>query len=111
MTARIFWSLRKTRGHILRLRAVALALRGPRLQFHIAFLVLLTPTLLHAELRRIEVRRRDDFGRYERIVGRAFFSVDPKLPANRNIADIDFAPTNAEAQVEFSSDLLYFRPK
>jgi hypothetical protein len=76
----------------------------------IFLLLLLTPPL-HAELRRIEVRRRDDFGKYERIIGRAFFSVDPKLSANRNIADIDFAPKNAKAQVEFSGDLLYFRPK
>jgi hypothetical protein len=76
----------------------------------IFLLLLLTPSL-HAELRRIEVRRRDDFDKYERIIGRAFFSVDPKLSANRNIADIDFAPKNAEAQVEFSGDLLYFRPK
>jgi hypothetical protein len=66
---------------------------------------------LHAELRRIDVRRRDDFGKYERIIGRAFFSVDPKLLANRNIADIAFAPKNAEGQVEFSGDLLYFLPK
>src|SRR5437762_70406 len=66
---------------------------------------------LHAELRRIEVRRRDDFGKYERIIGRAFFSVDPKPLANRNIADMLLAPRNAEGRVEFSGDLLYFRPK
>jgi hypothetical protein len=75
------------------------------------FLLFFVTPSLHAELRRIEVRRRDDFGKYERIIGRAFFSVDPKLPANRSIADIDFAPKNAQAQVEFSGDLLYFRPK
>ena len=72
---------------------------------------LLAPSLLHAELRRIEVRRQDDFGKYERIIGRAFFSVDPALPANRSIADIALAPKNAQGQVEFSGDLLYFRPK
>src|SRR5438105_701760 len=99
---------KRTRVQLLWLRATALALRGPRLQF--LLFLLLTPTL-HAELRRIEVRRRDDFGKYERVIGRAFFSVDPKLPANRNIADIDLAPKDAEGQVEFSGDLLYYRPK
>ncbi len=33
------------------------------------------------------------------------------LPANRAIADIDHAPRNASGKVEFSSDLLFFRPK
>ena len=66
------------------------------------------PDLLHAELRRVEVRRQDDFGTYERTIGRAFFSVDPRLPANQHIADVAFAPKNAGGQVEFSGDLLYF---
>ena len=80
------------------------------------FLALLALTLLQsipvrAELRRIEVRRRDDFGTYERIIGRAFFAVDPALAANHGIADVDLAPKNTNGQVEFSGDLLYFRPK
>src|SRR5688572_11353056 len=32
-------------------------------------------------------------------------------PANRGIADIDHAPRNTSGKVEFSSDLLFFRPK
>jgi hypothetical protein len=80
------------------------------------FLALLALTLfqtapLRAEVRRIEVRRRDDFGTYERIIGRVFFALDSALAANRVIADIDFAPKNTEGQVEFSGDLLFFRPK
>src|SRR4029077_7268456 len=59
----------------------------------------------------IEVRRRDDVGAHERVVGRVYFAIDPKLGANRTIADIDLAPTNASGKVEFSSDLLFFRPK
>jgi len=66
---------------------------------------------INAELKRIEVRQRDDFGNHERIIGRAYFSVDPKLPANRRITDLALAPKNAEGQVEFSGDLLYFQPK
>src|ERR1700687_5039896 len=44
-------------------------------------------------------------GPYERIVAKAHFAVDPKLPANRIIADIDLAPRNAEGKVELSADL------
>jgi len=74
-------------------------------------LILLQTAPLRAELRRIEVRRRDDFGTYERIIGRAFFAVDPALAANGGIADLKFAPKNADGQVEFAGDLLYFRPR
>ena len=45
------------------------------------------------------------------MIGRVHFAIDPKLPANRAIADIDLAPKNAAGKVEFSSDLLFFRPK
>jgi hypothetical protein len=64
-----------------------------------------------AEVVRIDVRRRDDFGTHERVIGRVHFAVDPALTANRGIADIDRAPRNAAGRVEFSSDLLFFRPK
>lgn len=64
-----------------------------------------------AEVVRIDVQRRDDWGSYERIIGRVYFEIDPRAPANRAIADIDHAPKNASGKVEFSSDLLFFRPK
>src|SRR5262245_50647788 len=74
-------------------------------------LMLMQTTPLCAELRRIEVQRRDDFGTYERIIGRAFFAVDATLAANARIADINFAPKSTNGLVEVSGDLLYFRPK
>jgi hypothetical protein len=77
----------------------------------ICALVLLVAQVASAEVIRIDVYRRDDFGTHERIIGRVYFSVDPKLPANRAIADIDFARTNTDGKIEFSSDLLFFRPK
>jgi hypothetical protein len=64
-----------------------------------------------AEVVRIDVRRRDDWGTHERIIGRVHFAIDPMAPANRAIADIDHAPRNAGGKVEFSSDVLFFRPK
>jgi hypothetical protein len=69
---------------------------------------------------RIEVTERSDVlmpanagaaGPYERIVGKVHFAIDPKLPVNQVISDIDLAPRNAEGLVEFAADLYLFRPK
>ncbi len=73
--------------------------------------LLLCATLATAEVQRIEIQTHTTEGPYERIVARVFFAVDPKAPANQNIADIALAPLNAQGKVEFSSDLLLLRPK
>jgi hypothetical protein len=76
----------------------------------------LSPAALH----RIYVDERTDVlngqsfgsaGPYERITGRAHFLVDPDLPANRIIADIDKAPRNDEGKVEFSADIYILKPR
>jgi hypothetical protein len=72
---------------------------------------LLLATSASAEVVRIEIRRRDTFGNYERLIGRVFFAIDPANPANREIADLRLAPRNANGLVEFSGDVLFFRPK
>jgi hypothetical protein len=74
-------------------------------------LLLLVAHVASAEVVHIDVSRRDDFGTYERVIGRVRFEVDPALPANRAIVDLDKAPTNDAGKVEFSSDVLFFRPK
>ncbi len=69
---------------------------------------------------RVEVSKRSDVlggksfgsaGPYERMVGKVFFAVDPNLPANKIITDIDKAPRNAKGLVEFSSDLYVIKPR
>src|ERR1700694_1244990 len=64
--------------------------------------------LLSGAVDRIELSERSDVldgksfgtaGPYERMIGKVFFSVDPKNTANRNIADIDFAPVNEKGLV------------
>ena len=76
--------------------------------------------LAQAALVRIELSERSDVldgksfgpaGPYERLVGKAYFAVDPKNPANRIIADIDNAPRNDQGLVEFSSDLYILKPR
>src|SRR5882757_2522106 len=66
-----------------------------------------------AEVTRVEVITRTDVAGYdyEQIKGKVYFSVDPKNPLNQRIADIDKAPKGADGRVEFSADLLAFRPK
>jgi len=79
---------------------------------NILFLLILC-TIASAAVTRIEVTGRTDIPgfNYERVTGKAYFAVDPKLAANRRIADIDLAPRNDKGLVEFSSDIMIFRPK
>lgn len=50
-------------------------------------------------------------GPYEQLVTRAYFAVDPKLPANANIVDLQLAPKNEQGLVEFSADVVVLKPR
>ena len=76
-----------------------------------AALLVLGCTFATAEVERIEIRSRTSEGPYERLVGRVYYAVDPKLAANRGITDLALAPTNSEGKVEFSGDLMIWRAK
>lgn len=67
----------------------------------------------HAAVTRVEIASRADVPNtnYERIIGKVYFAVDPKLPNNQIIRDIALAPVNAKGLVEFSSDLYVLQPK
>jgi hypothetical protein len=49
-------------------------------------------------------------GAYEKIRGRAWFALDPRLAANAAIRDLAKAPTDAQGKVEFSADFFMMRP-
>jgi hypothetical protein len=49
-------------------------------------------------------------GSYEKLEGRAHFSLDPKDPANQKIVDLRKAPVDADGRVRFSSDLYILKP-
>ena len=83
-------------------------------------LSLLLPAILPAALVRIEVSERSDVldgkpfaaaGPYERIVGKAYFAVDPNLPANKIVADISLAPRDEHGLVQFSADFYCLKPR
>ena len=73
----------------------------------------LATALAQAAVTRIEVIERADLPvfNYESITGKAYFAIDPKLPANKIITDIDLAPRNAKGLVEFSADIFVLRPR
>jgi hypothetical protein len=72
--------------------------------------LLLISTLAHAGVTRAEITQRHDLAmvNYEEVIGKVYFAVDPKLPHNQIIVDLDRAPRNAQGLVEFSADLLNF---
>ena len=83
-------------------------------------LVGLVAAPVSAEVVRIEVQSHSDLvggqpfgaaGPFEKLSGRIYFAVDPSLPANRIVADLDKAPRNAAGKVEFSSDFFLIKPK
>jgi len=76
----------------------------------LAVCLLLAASAAFAAVTRVDVTERSNDAGYERIVGKVYFSVDPKLAPNRIIADIGLAPRNAEGKVEFSADLYMLRP-
>ncbi|HPT27912.1 MAG TPA: hypothetical protein PLZ95_15955, partial [Bryobacteraceae bacterium] len=85
------------------------------------WLVLLAlPCLLQAEVTRIHIVERTDVldgkplgpaGSYEKVIAKARFALDPKLPANRLIHDLGLAAHNAQGKVEFSADLYVLKPR
>jgi hypothetical protein len=86
----------------------------------VGMLIILMPAWSRAELRRVEIKTREDVlggkafgaaGPYERIIGTAYFSADPAKPRNKIIADLDKAPRNSQGHVEYSADIHILKPK
>ena len=51
-----------------------------------------------------------DVGAYERLTGRAHFTVDPHAAAQQGIVDLDHAPRNDEGLVRFGADFVILQP-
>jgi hypothetical protein len=49
-------------------------------------------------------------GTYEVLKGKAYGEVDPKLPRNAVITDLQLAPKNARGMVEYSTDIYILKP-
>jgi hypothetical protein len=80
----------------------------------------LVPAQAQAELRSLEVIRREPFaggmsfgntGPYEIITAVARFEVDPRQERNQLIIDLDAAPRGPGGKVEFASDVVILAPR
>ncbi len=97
-----------------------MSLEMRRLSIATALLFTLLPAFADAEVIRFEVRSTREVsggrsfgsvGPYEEVTGRLLFAVDPADPANRLVVDLDKAPKNATGRVEFSADVVIYRPR
>ena len=82
--------------------------------------LLVLPAVSWAEVTRWEITRREpynggqpigDRGPCERWTGIVHFALDPKLPANRGIVDLELAPRNEQGKVEFWADFELILPR
>src|SRR5579862_8588470 len=85
-----------------------------------SLLMVFLSSLASAALLRVELSQRSDVldgkpfgevGPYERLIGKAYFAVNPANPANQIIVDIDKAPRNEKGLVEFSADIYVLKPR
>jgi hypothetical protein len=67
-----------------------------------------------AEVIKLTVEQRHAFANakrpYEKVTGRFFGELDPKLPHNAVITDIELAPRNARGMVEYSATFTILKP-
>jgi hypothetical protein len=73
-----------------------------------------------AEVLRFEIESREPFaegkafgdaGPYERIVGRVRYALDPRLPQNRNVVDLELAKRDDDGKVTLFGDLFILAPR
>jgi hypothetical protein len=67
-----------------------------------------------AEVVKLTVEHRQPFANptqpYEKVIGRFFGELDPRLPQNAVITDIGLAPRNARGMVEYSATFAILKP-
>ncbi len=76
-------------------------------------------TAADAGVTRLRIERRENVlggkpfgaaGPYEKVIGKVDFALDPALPQNQGIVDLQLAPRNAQGLVEFSADFYLLKP-
>lgn len=87
--------------------------------FALFALLLVTSAIAEARVVRLRVERREVIlagrpfglaGPYEKLVGKAEFALDPKLPQNQIVIDLALAPRTRNGDVEFSADFYLLKP-
>src|SRR5690242_21581190 len=49
-------------------------------------------------------------GRYEKLIGKVAFALDPSASANAAVIDLALAPRNSAGEVEFTADFYLLKP-
>jgi hypothetical protein len=79
----------------------------------------LLPGVAVAGVTRLQIDRREPVlngrpfgaaGPYEKLSGKVHFALDPALPQNALIVDLNLAPKNARGLVEFAADFYLLKP-
>ena len=85
----------------------------------LAVIACLAPAMAGAGVVKVEIASRTPYadgrefpgvGAYETLRGKVRFAVDPAVPANRGIVDLELAQRNAQGLVEFSADVEILAP-
>ncbi|HUQ89916.1 MAG TPA: alpha/beta hydrolase domain-containing protein, partial [Vicinamibacterales bacterium] len=90
-------------------------------QLLVSFLVtgVVWSTAAEGAVTRLQIDRREVVlngkpfgaaGPYEKLAGKVHFALDPALPQNRGIVDLNLAPKNAQGFVEFWADFYLLKP-
>src|ERR1700732_1521615 len=76
----------------------------------VAILVWATPG--QARITRLVVEHTETTGHdgYQKLTGHAYGELDPKLPLNTIITDLEFAPRNARGMVEYAATVTILKP-
>src|SRR5712691_10662021 len=66
----------------------------------------------HARITRLVVEHTETLGPdgYQKLTGHAYGELDPKLPLNAIITDLEFAPRNARGMVEYAATFTIIAP-
>src|SRR5580704_8796799 len=65
-----------------------------------------------ARITRLVLEQTDTPGHdgYQKLTGHAYGEIDPKLPLNAIITDLEFAPRNSHGMVEYSMTVTIIKP-
>src|SRR6266704_2052686 len=65
-----------------------------------------------ARITRFVVDRTETLGQdgYQKLTGHAYGELDPRIPLNAIITDLEFAPRNAHGMVEYVATLTIIKP-
>lgn len=88
-------------------------MQAPRFKATLATVTILVLAIPgQARITRLVVEHTETLGRdgYQQLTGHAYGELDPKLPLNAIITDLEFAPRNARGMVEYVATFTILKP-